>query len=102
MYIENKSGTLNGVARIGRVTRSKTGRTLRYGVREFRSLKGGYKRNYYDVQTGEEFWISGPKKRGGDRLYKCNLPIEIDAAVREEYWRAIRGCPELAAHTTTL
>ena len=102
MYIENKAGTLNGSARIGRVTLSKTGRTLRYGTREFRSLKGSYKRNYFDVQTGEEFWISGPKKRGGDRLYTCNLPIEIDADVREEYWREIRGLPELATNATTL
>ncbi len=102
MYIENKSGTLNGVARIGRVTFSKTGRTIRYGGREFRSLKGGYKRNYYDVQTGEEFWISGPKRRGGDRLYACNLTIEIDADVREEYWREIRGLPERAADAMTL
>jgi hypothetical protein len=80
---------------------SKTGRTLRYAGREFRSLKGDYKRNHFDVAKGETFWNSGPKKRGGDRLYNCNLRIEIDADVREEYWRDIRGEPERPAEAAT-
>ena len=70
MYIEDKSTGLTGPARIGRVSFSKTGRTLYYRGRSFQSLKGaGFKANYYDIETGEEFWISGPRKDGGDRLY---------------------------------
>ena len=42
--------------------------------------------------TGAEFWISGCKKRGGDRLY--GGVIEIDEDVREEYWVSIRGMPQ--------
>ncbi|MDX2273944.1 MAG: hypothetical protein NW206_00715 [Hyphomonadaceae bacterium] len=65
MYIENKSGSLNGPARIGRVTLSKTGKSIIYQGRTFQSLKGrGFKANYFDVETGEEFWISGPRKDG--------------------------------------
>jgi hypothetical protein len=95
MYIEDKSGGLVGPARIGRVTFSKTGRTIYYRGRSFQSLKGqGFKANFYDVQTGERFWISGPKRDGGDSLYVSNVPIEIDDDVREEYWRDIRGQPE--------
>ena len=41
MYIERKAGELTGEARIGRVTFSKTGRTLYYGGKAFRSLRGG-------------------------------------------------------------
>jgi hypothetical protein len=53
MYIERKAGNLTGPARIGRVTYSKTGATIYYGGREFRSLKGaGFKANYFDVETG--------------------------------------------------
>lgn len=44
MYIENKAEGLTGPARIGRVTFSKTGRTLYYKGRSFQSLKGeGFK-----------------------------------------------------------
>ena len=93
MYIENKSTSLNGPARIGRVTFSKTGKSVNYGGRTFRSLKGhGSKANYFDVETGEEFWISGPRKDGNDRLYpESSLAVEIDPDVAEEYWRDVRG-----------
>src|SRR5690349_19314566 len=70
MYIESKAGGLVGPARIGRVTFSKTGKTLYYRGQEFRSLNGaGFKSNYYDVATGHEYWISGCRKDGRDRLY---------------------------------
>lgn len=70
MYVESKAGGLRGPARIGRVSFSKTGRTLHYGGRSFQSLRGaGFKANYYDIETGEQYWISGPKKDGSDRLY---------------------------------
>lgn len=93
MYIESKSGTLNGAARIGRVSFSKTGKSLTYAGRTFQSLKGrGFKANYFDVETGEEFWISGPRKDGQDRLYpESTQPVEVDADVAEEYWQDIRG-----------
>ena len=97
MYIEYKGGGLIGPARIGRVSFSKTGRTLYYGGKSFRSLKGdGFKENYYDVETGERYWISGPRKDGADRLYGERLPVEIDDDVREEYWRDIRASTPIA------
>ena len=92
MYIEDKSHGITGPARIGRVRFSQTGKSLYYAGRTFRSLAGqGKKANYFDVESGEEFWISGCKKRGGDRLYAGT--IEIDDDVREEYWLKIRGMP---------
>lgn len=97
MYIECKAAGLSGPARIGRVSFSKTGRSLYYGGRTFQSLKGGYKANYYDVETGEEYWISGPKRDGSDRLYGERVPVEIDDDVRQEYWTNIRGLPERAS-----
>jgi hypothetical protein len=95
MYIECKAGSLTGTARIGRVTFSKTGRTLHYRGLTFQSLKGaGFKSNYYCVETGDDFWISGPKRKGGDRMYGSVSPVEIDPDVRVEYWRDIRGQPK--------
>jgi hypothetical protein len=93
MYIENKSASLNGAARIGRVTFSKTGKSISYRGRTFQSLKGsGFKTNYFDIDSGERFWISGPRKDGKDRLYiESSAPIEVDPDVAEEYWREIRG-----------
>lgn len=97
MYIECKAGALTGEARIGRVTSSKTGRTLYYRGQTFQSLKGaGFKSNYFAVDTGDDYWISGPKRRGGDRMYGSALPVEIDEDVRSEYWRDVRGQPERA------
>jgi hypothetical protein len=99
MYIEDKSGGLTGPARIGRVTFSKTGQRIYYRGRSFQRFKG-YKANYYDVETRDEYWISGPKRAGGDALYGSATPIEIDDDVREEYWREIRGHPEKARERT--
>jgi hypothetical protein len=101
MYIERKEESLNGPARIGRVHYSKTGATLYYGKQSFRSIKGGYKANYYDVATGDDYWISGCHKNGADRLYKSNLPIEIDEDVRVEYWLTIRNLPAKSSQTRT-
>jgi len=66
MYIENKTDGLSGPARIGRVTYSKSGRTLRYAGLEFRTLDGrGFKANYRDVASGDEYWteIRGAPER---------------------------------------
>ncbi len=91
MYIELKSEGLTGPARIGRVTFSKSGATLYYRGKAFRSLKGsGFKSNYYDVETGEHYWISGPRRDGFDALYATHISPEIDEDVREEYFREIR------------
>jgi hypothetical protein len=111
MYIEYKGGGfredqfgnvilggstgLHGSARIGRVTFSRTGATLHYRGQSFQSLKGyGFKANYCDIESGEQYWISGPRRDGADRLYKSNWPVEIDDDVREEYWKEIRKKPE--------
>jgi hypothetical protein len=115
MYIENKGGgiveqpwgavssgeaNLTGPARIGRVTFSKTGRSLTYCGRTF-SKATGFKANYC-AEGGEWFWISGPKKRGGDSLYATNIATEIDEDVREEYWTEIRKQPERKNESRTL
>ena len=96
MYIESKAEGLSGPARIGRVTFNRTGRTLYYKGQAFQSLKGrGFKANYRDTKTGEEYWITGPRRDGLDRLYgKGAVVVEIDDDVREEYWTEIRKKPE--------
>lgn len=96
MYIESKADGLTGPARIGRVTFNRTGATLYYGGKAFQSLKGrGFKANYFDTETGDQYWISGPRRDGADALYRTNIRAAIDENVREEYWTTIRKKPEL-------
>jgi hypothetical protein len=96
MYIEYKGNGLTGEARIGRVTFSKTGKSIHYKGKTFQTLKGvGFKANYFDVETGEYYWISGCKRDGSDRLYGERLPIYIDDDVRIEYWTEIRNLPSM-------
>ncbi len=98
MYIQDGGG-LARAGRIGRVTFSKSGKTLYYQGREFQSLSGqGYKANYFDVESGEHSWISGCRKDGNDSLYPG--VIEVDDDVREEYWTTIRDMPECVELTS--
>lgn len=93
MYIEYKGKNLTGPARIGRVTFSKTGKTIYYKGQKFQSLKGeGYKSNFFDTETGKEYWITGCRKDGVNALYPTD--VEADEDVLEEYWCTIRGQPD--------
>lgn len=84
MYIEPGGGFARDGGRIGRVNYSKTMRSVYYDGRCYESLKGsGYKENFFDIETGERYWISGPRKDGNDTLYP--MTVEIDDDVREEY-----------------
>jgi hypothetical protein len=101
MYLEDKSSQLVGPARIGRVTFSKTGKSVYYKGKTFQSLKGnGFKANYFEVESGDHCWISGPKRNGGDGLYGPR-PTPIDVDVREEYWTVIRKLPEKKTYRST-
>ena len=61
-YIELKSGfSEKGTAWIGLVSFSKSGKTVYFNGKGFQSLggtgvEGG---NYYEIGTGNEYWISG-------------------------------------------
>jgi len=101
MYMELKTHSGGhddrGPARIGRVTFNSTGKTLRYRGQRFQKGSTESCANYRDVDTGEGYWISGPKKNGEDRHPCGGGPVEIDENVREEYWTEIRQQPERAS-----
>eukprot|EP01045_Picozoa_sp_COSAG04_P055378 COSAG04_NODE_25270_length_310_cov_0.421801_1_plen_84_part_01 len=79
MYIEFKGDGLTGVARIGRVKFSKTMKSVHYKGKTFETLKGtGFKPNFFYVDSGDNYWISGCRKDGADRLYGERTPIYID------------------------
>jgi hypothetical protein len=71
---------------------SRSWRTAEYGGRRFLRVGDGYKYNHVDTETGDPFWISGPRRDGADGLYgRVTRPEDVDADVAEAYWREIRG-----------
>jgi hypothetical protein len=75
------------------VTFSKSGQSLYYEGRRFETLDGqGFKSNYFEVESGDGYWISGCRKDGMDALYNTDVEVDEDAA--EEYWCEIRNQPE--------
>lgn len=85
MYIELKTGySDDGPAWIGYVKMSKSGKTLYWNDHAFKRyncING----NYYDVETNEEYWISGVKKDGSDRLFDKGSKTMIDSKAVPEY-----------------
>jgi hypothetical protein len=91
-YVELKTGfTDDGPASISWVTFSKTGRTIYYRDHTLqRIIRGGVGSNHRDVETGEEYWISGVKKDGQDRHWAGKGEVTVDDDAREEYERLTR------------
>jgi hypothetical protein len=90
IYVENKNGLIDGVqGRIGWVSFSKTGQTIYYRGRTLQ--KGnGIRGNFFDVDSREEYWVSGVKRRGSNaHPAEQGVSIEIDPDALAEY-RSIR------------
>ena len=92
MYVETKDGTLDGIeGRIGWVTFSKTGKTVYYRNRTLYKSKQAIRGNFVDEHTGEEYWVSGVKKRGSNAHWAEHPGIRIDEDAVEEYNRIRKG-----------
>lgn len=86
-YIELKSGfSDNGPAWIGIPEYSKSGNTVYFNGKALKNLNGtGIEGNYYDLETRDEYWISGIKKNGADRHHDGGGKIMIDKNVVDLY-----------------
>ena len=91
LYVELKTGySDNGPAWIGKAQYSKTGRTIYFNGQAFRSCGGqGIGANFYDVETGDEYWISGVKKNQQDRHWAGSDSVMIDKKIVDEYLKVI-------------
>lgn len=88
-YIELKSGYADdGPAWIGRVKISRTGTTIYFNDHAYRKCCG-ISGNYIDIETEEEYWISGVKKDGTDRHWDGSGKIIMDTKVVDEYLELI-------------
>lgn len=95
-YIELKTGfSDNGPAWISRIETSKSGQTIYFNNMALKSLKTtGIGANHFDIESGEEYWISGIKKNRTDRHWAGSGKIMIDEDIVEEYLNFI-NCSDL-------
>ncbi len=92
LYMELKSERADcGPAWIGLATLSKSGRTVYFNGRALkRAVGGGVSGNHYCVETGDEFWVSAPKRNGLDRHWAGGGIVLVAADSVSEYL-AFRG-----------
>lgn len=99
MYVQLKSGydIDRGPAWISRVRFSKSWRTAYFHGLTLRRVTGtAYAHrddgNFYDVDSGDAYWISGPKRDQTDGRYSNQQPsVEEDA--RADYESFLQGSP---------
>ena len=89
VYVEIKTGTNhNGKAWIGKCFFSKSGQTIYFNGKVLQKGQG-ISSNYFDIENGNGYWISGVKKSGDDRHKFGNGLIEIDESIIAEYLKII-------------
>lgn len=95
LYVEKKSGhSDDGPAWVGRVRFSRSGRTLYCRDLKLQRIRGGGAfSNYFDVPTGDEYWVSGIKKNGADRHWAGHGAVHVDEDVEEEYRQILQSRP---------
>jgi len=86
-YIELKSGFGDtGPAWIGMAEFSKSGRTVYFNGKALKNSNAqGIAGNFYDIENGDEYWISGIKKNGTDRNWAGGGKIMIDRKLVDLY-----------------
>jgi len=91
-YLELKTGfSDNGPAWIGLVSFSKSGKTIYFDGKAFQSLNGtGINGNYFDLESGNEYWISGVKKDMSDRHKFGGGKVLVEKRILSDYLKIIR------------
>ncbi|BDV29379.1 hypothetical protein [Microbacterium terricola] len=98
MFVHLKTGydTDAGPSWISRVRFTKSWRTAYFHGRTLRRVTGtanaNFDANFYDVESDEGYWISGPKRDRSDGRYRHQKPI-IEEDVRAEYEAFLAGAP---------
>lgn len=91
-YIELKTGfSDNGPAWIARVKMSKSKRTIYFNNMALKAAGGqGIAGNYYDLESGNAFWISGIKRSEWNRHWAGGGDIMIERSVYQWYLSEIQ------------
>lgn len=90
-YLEQKSGySGNGPAWIGLVSFSKSGKTIYFDGKAFQRMGSArIQGNFIDIETGDEYWISGVKKDLSDRHKFGGGKILMEKRILSEYLEII-------------
>jgi len=90
-YIELKTGfSDDGPAWISKIELSKSGQTIYFDNRALKRFKTpSIGANHFDIETGEEYWISGVKKNGLDRHLCGGGKMLIDEDIIDEYLKLV-------------
>jgi hypothetical protein len=92
MYIELKTGYEdNGPAWISNVGFSKSGETIYFNGKALKRAHG-IVGNYWDLESHDEYWISGDKKRGTNRHWAGSGKIRIDENAVRQFLKHIGEC----------
>ena len=86
MFVQQKTGfdIDQGPSWIGWVEFNRSWKTARYRGRELRRFQGP-DANFYDIDTDEWFWLSGPKRDRTDARYgRRDTPVDEDARAAYE------------------
>jgi hypothetical protein len=94
MYVQLKTGHNldQGPAWVSWVRFSKTWQTAYWHDRALARGKGMWDANFYDIETRELFWLSGPKRNLTDGRYSSKQPT-VDDDVRDAYDAFLNGDP---------
>lgn len=94
MFVQLKTGhgLDNGPAWISVVSFNRTWKTARWHGRTLRRSSGMFDANFFDVETDEEYWISGPHRDRRDTRYSSITPT-VDDQAREAYQAFLAGAP---------
>ena len=86
-YLELKSGfSDNGPAWIGLVSFSKSGKTIYFDGKAFQRIGSDrINGNFYDIESGDEYWISGVKKDMTDRHKFGGGKIFVEKRILNDY-----------------
>lgn len=87
LYVELKQGH-SGPAWIGNGHFSKSGQTIYFDGKVLKKGQG-INSNHFDIETGDEYWISGVKKNGADRHWAGSGKIYLDRSVIDDYLKII-------------
>lgn len=92
LYVELKQGH-SGPAWIGYGQFSKSGNTVYFDGKVLKKGKGIVS-NHYDIDTHEDYWISGVKKNGTDRHWAGSGKVFLDKTAVDDYLK-LTGLTEL-------
>lgn len=94
MFVQLKTGhnTDKGHAWISVVSFNRSWKTARWHGKTLHRWTGMFDANFYDMETEEEYWISGPHRDGRDTRYSSIKPT-IDDDARDAYEAFLNGAP---------